>query len=347
MSSTSSATPVARAPAARVAAALLAVYLIWGSTYLGIRVVVTSGLPPLVSMGVRFLIAGLLLAGVLVARHGAGVLRLERRQVAGAGLIGVLLLLGGNGLVAIAETTVPSGLAALLVATTPVWLVVLGSVTGSRPRALTWIGTAIGFAGTAVLADPRAAQGRFAWWGVALVLVATLSWASGSLLSSRVRTPADVFVSAAVQMVVAGFLMTLVGVAVGETRSLDLAAVSARGWWALAYLVTFGSLVAYTAYFWLLRNAPIGLVSTYAYVNPVVAVALGWALLDEAITASVVLGGAIALLGVGLVVTSEHRPADRRRQADHRRRREAADRQVSRAGGRWGSAAGWRPARRR
>jgi len=305
----------ADAYAVRVAVALGTVYVVWGSTYLGIRVVVTSGLPPMTSMGSRFLAAGAVLAAVLAARRGRAALRLDRAEVLASAVVGLLLLLMGNGLVSVAERTVPSGLAALLVATTPLWLVVLGTTVGRRTRAgrrpavrgATWVGILVGFAGTAVLASPGGTPGGVAWWGPAMILAATFCWALGSLLSGRLRMPRDLFVGAAYQMVIAGAAMLLVGLLVGEARGLDLAAVPPRGWVALVYLATAGSLLAYTAYYWLLANAPLQLVSTYAYVNPVVAVLLGWWLLDEAVTPAVLAGGAVALAGVAIVITSERR----------------------------------------
>jgi drug/metabolite transporter (DMT)-like permease len=298
--------PARRSPlTAGVVVALLAVYVIWGSTYLAIRVVVTHGLPPLLGMGVRFLVAGLLLAAVLRLRGGAGSLRVTSAQLRSAAVVGVLLLFGGNGFVAVAEQILPSGLAALLVSTTPLWLVVLGLLTGERARRASVAGTLVGFAGTAVLARPGGQGGGVAWWGAAIVLFATLCWASGSLYSRHQPRPADPFVSSAYQMLIGGLVLSLAGLARGEAARVDPASVPAAGWWALAYLVVVGSLVAYTAYFWLLGSAPLQLVSTYAYVNPVVAVALGWALLGERVTVPVVVGGALAVAGVVIVITSE------------------------------------------
>jgi drug/metabolite transporter (DMT)-like permease len=303
------ATPApARTLGAGVVVALLAVYLIWGSTYLAIRVVVTNGVPPLLGMGLRFLVAGVLLAGVLAVRRGGGVLRITRSQLLTAAVVGTLLLFGGNGLVAVAEQTVPSGLAALLVSTTPLWLVVLGLVTGDRARAASVVGTLVGFAGTAVLVRPGG-SGGVAWWGVGLVLLATLCWASGSLWSRRRADPANAFVASAYQMLLGGAVLTVAGLAHGEAGRFDVSAVPAAGWWALGYLVVVGSIVAYTAYFWLLGNAPLQLTSTYAYVNPVVAVILGWLLLGEQVTPAVVVGGTLAVAGVVIVISSERAPA--------------------------------------
>jgi drug/metabolite transporter (DMT)-like permease len=291
-----------------VVVALLAVYLIWGSTYLGIRVVVTNGVPPLLGMGLRFLAAGALLGGVLAVRRGFGVLRITRSQLLTAAVVGTLLLFGGNGFVALAEQTVPSGLTALLVSTTPLWLVVLGQLTGERARRASIVGTLVGFAGTAVLARPGG-SGGVALWGVGLILLATLCWASGSLWSRKRSDAADSFVASAYQMLLGGAVLTVVGLAHGDGGRLDVSAVPAAGWWALAYLVFVGSIIAYSAYFWLLGNAPLQLVSTYAYVNPVVAVILGWLLLGERVTLPVFVGGALAVAGVVIVISSERSPA--------------------------------------
>jgi len=300
----------------RIGVALGAVYLIWGSTYLGIRVVVLGGLPALPFMGARFLLSGTVLCLVLRARRGPGALAVTRRQLAGTALISVLLLFIGNGFVAVAEQNLPSGLAALLVSMTPLWLVVFSTALGSRSRPATWLGIAVGFTGTAVLARPGAHEGAIAWWAVALVLSASLGWSIGTISSGRIAMPADPFVSAAYQMLFGGGAMALVGTSAGllgfglggpAIRNVDLAAVPASAWFGLAYLVTFGSLVAYTSYYWLLRNAPLQLVSTYAYVNPVVAVILGWLILHETVSVAERVGGAIAVLGVAIVITSERR----------------------------------------
>lgn len=302
------AAPSARAatPAspAAVWGALAVVYVVWGSTYLAIRVIVET-VPPLVAMGARFLVAGALLALLVTARRGARALRTGPRQLAAAGLVGLLLLLGGNGMVAIAERTVPSGLAALLVAATPLWLVCLRTLTGDRPRAVSLTGTLLGFAGLAVLARPGSAGAGVQTWGVLLVLGASASWAVGSFVSGRLPLPADPFVTSVYEMLLGGAAMALVGVLRGELRGLHLDAVPAEAWFSWVYLVVAGSLAAFSAYVWLLGNAPISLVATYAYVNPVVAVLLGALLLAEAVTPAILVGGAVVVLGVGLVVTVE------------------------------------------
>lgn len=298
--------PLAGGPrSATVWAALAVVYVVWGSTYLGIRVVVLAGLPPLLTMGVRFLVAALLLAAILSLRGGPGRLRITRAELRASAVVGLFLLLGGNGLVTVAEERLPSALAALLVATTPLWLVLFRTVAGDRPRMMTWAGTAVGFAGVAVLARPDGQVEGVTWGATLLVVAATFLWATGSFASGRMRMPADPFVSAVWQMVAGGVGLLLVGGVRGEARVLDLGAVEPRGWVAFGYLIVFGSLLAYTAYYWLLRNAPISLVSTYAYVNPIVAVLLGWALLSEPVTAVVLVGGGLAVVGVLLVVSTE------------------------------------------
>ena len=284
--------------------ALVTVYLVWGSTYLAIRVVVESA-PPLLSMGARFVVAGALMGAFLAVRSGLSVLRVSRRELASAGLVGALLLLGGNGMVAVAEQTVPSGLAALLVAATPLWLVCLRMTAGDRPRKLSLAGTALGFIGIAVLARPGGHDGDVETWGLLLIVFATVAWALGSFYSSRLPMPGNAFVATMWEMALGGALMLVAAVLRGELDGFDAGAVEGEGWFALAYLVVFGSLVAFTAYVWLLHNAPISLTATYAYVNPVVAVILGALILAEPITTAIVLGGAVVVVGVGLVVSME------------------------------------------
>ena len=295
-----------RPPGAMVWLALGIVYLVWGSTYLGIRVMVRY-LPPLLSMGIRFVLAGLILAAAVRLLSGRGSLRVRRRELGSAALVGVLLLTLGNGAVAVAEQTVPSGLAALLVAAMPLWLVTLRATAGDRPHRLTVVGTLVGFVGIAVLARPGSAGGDVQAWGAVVVLFGTLSWAVGLFLSPRLPLPSSPFVATTYEMLAAGTAMLLGAVVSGEFAGLQLDQVPAQGWWALAYLVLIGSIVAFTAFVWLSQNAPLSLVSTYAYVNPVVAVLLGWLLLAEPLTAAIVAGGALAVVGVAIVVRSERR----------------------------------------
>ena len=286
-------------------AALVTVYLVWGSTYLAIRVVVETT-PPLLAMGARFLLAGILLGAFLLVRHGKAALQVTRPGLGAAALVGLLLLLGGNGGVAVAEQTVPSGLAALLIAATPLWLVCLRVAARDRPRPWSLVGTVLGFGGIAVLVRPGAALGAgVQTWGLVTLLAAAACWALGSFLSSRVPMPQDPFVATTWQMLLGGAGLLAVGVAVGELDGFSPSHISGEAWAWLGYLVLIGSLVAYSAYVWLLQHAPLSLTATYAYVNPVVAVILGALVLDEPITAAVVAGGGIVVLGVGLVVSVE------------------------------------------
>jgi drug/metabolite transporter (DMT)-like permease len=305
-----------RSAAALVWIALLIVYVVWGSTYLAIRVTVET-MPPLISAGTRFLLAAAVLAvGVAVIRRRLSVLRVSRRQLLACGAVGFLLLTCGNGGVVLGEQTVPSGLAALLVASVPLWVVVLRLSTGDRPTWATLAGVLVGFIGLAVLALPGRTAGADAaalTVGTVVILGAALCWASGSFLSGQLPLPADPFVTAVWQMAVGGTVLWVLGVARGElvgTGVLQdpvgfLAEISGRSWFALGWLVLAGSVVAYTAYAWLLQNASISLVSTYAYVNPVVAVVLGSLILDEVVSTAIVVGGAIVVLAVVVVVTTE------------------------------------------
>ncbi|MEJ8642639.1 EamA family transporter [Streptomyces sp. MS1.HAVA.3] len=285
--------------------ALALVYVVWGSTYLGIRIVVET-MPPFLSAGARFITAGLLLAGVVAWRYGPAALIATRAQLGSATLVGLLLILGGNGLVVLAETSVPSGLAALLVAAVPMWVVVLRASTGDRPPPRTLGGVLVGLAGLAVLTSPGL-SGAVRLSGVLMVVVASVLWSLGSFSASKLTLPDNPFTGSAYQMLAGGAAAVVVGLLRGEQRGLDPAAFSTASWLALGYLVLFGSLVGFTAYVWLLQAAPLSLVSTYAYVNPVVAVALGALILDEALTWPIVVGGGIVVAAVGVIVSTERR----------------------------------------
>ncbi|MER7579232.1 EamA family transporter [Kitasatospora sp. NPDC097691] len=289
--------------------ALAVVYVVWGSTYLAIRIAVET-MPSFLSAATRFLVAGLLLAGYLLVRQGPAGLKVSGRQLASSVLVGVLLLTGGNGLVVLGETSVPSGLAALLVAAVPLWMVVLTAFGGERPKPAELVGVLLGLAGLGVLSAP-AIGGSVEPLGVIAIICATLLWATGSFVSKKIPMPGNVLAASAYQMLAGGFCDLLIGLVRGEQHGLDLAAVSGRSWLALAYLVLFGSLLAFTAYAWLLRSAPLTLVATYAYVNPVVAVLLGWLILAEPLTGPTLAGGAIVVAGVCLVVSVSRRPRHR------------------------------------
>ena len=281
--------------------ALAIVYVVWGSTYLAIRVVVKE-MPPITSAGLRFITASLLVGAYVALRHGPGTLRVRPRELGSAAIVGVLLLLGGNGLVSLGERTVPSGLTALLVAATPLSIVILRRISGDRPRLMTWAGVLVGIAGLVVLVAPGISGGSTA--GTILIVVATLSWALGSFASPRLAMPSNPSVATAWEMLAGGLAMLIVGLARGERFDFSFG-YSGKSIFALAYLVVFGSIVAFSAYVWLLSKAPISLVATYAYVNPIVAVILGALLLSESVTAVIVIGGAIVVAGVALVVGAE------------------------------------------
>ncbi|OUC95338.1 EamA family transporter [Streptosporangium minutum] len=294
--------------------ALAIVYVVWGSTYLAIRITIET-VPPLLSGAMRFSTAALVLGAALLLLRGWRVFRMTWKELGGAALVGVLLLNAGNGLVAVAEQHISSGLAALLVASVPLWLVIFRIVARDMPQVLTLAGVLIGFGGVAVLSltgGGSAADGT----GIAIILLASMSWSAGSFLSARIPMPANPFVASTVEMAAGGIGLALTSTVVGE--HLDLGAVSGRSWAGLAYLVLMGSLVGFTAYVWLLGAAPISLVSTYAYVNPVVAVALGALVLSEPVTTSMVAAGLVIVLGVALVVSTERRknaPAEEKEPA--------------------------------
>ncbi|MEU8250085.1 EamA family transporter [Nonomuraea sp. NPDC048916] len=283
--------------------ALGIVYVVWGSTYLGIGIAIES-IPPMLSGAIRFLIASALLAGFLVMRSGLSVLRMTWREFRGAAVVGVLLLTLGNGMLAVAEQYVSTGLAALLVASVPLWLVVFRFVVRDRPKVLTLAGVLVGLGGVAMLSLTGGEDAGTV--GIVVVLLASVSWAIGSFLSARIAMPANAFAASTVEMFVGGLGLLLLGSGLGER--LDPSAVTGRSWLALAYLILLGSLVGFTAFSWLLGNAPISLVATYAYVNPAVAVGLGALVLGEPVTTQILVGGAIILVGVALVISTERKP---------------------------------------
>jgi len=290
-------------PQWKVWSALAAVYVIWGSTYLAIRVMVRD-VPPLLGAGVRFAVAGAAMLAVLRAR-GVRV-RVTRAQLAAAAVVGILLPAGGNGVVTVAERHVPSGLAALLIASVPLWIALLRWTAGrERVAGRTIGGLLMGFAGLAVLLVPGARPADATAVGVVLVLIAALSWAIGSFSSPRLPLPRDALVSTAWQMVWGGAVLLLAAVVAGEPGQVDLGGIGWNSWLALAYLIVAGSWVAFTCYAWLLQNAPMSQVATYAYVNPLVAVVLGWAILGETLSPGMLVGAALVVASVVVIVSRE------------------------------------------
>jgi drug/metabolite transporter (DMT)-like permease len=286
----------------RVVLALATVYLVWGSTYLAIRFAIET-LPPLLMAGTRFLVAGALL--FLWARLRGAVV--QPRHWAAAAAVGGLLLFGGNGMVVLAQRHVPSGLAGLMIAITPLWMVLFDwALGGPRPTGRVVAGIAIGFTGMAFLVDPTA--GAIHLGGAGMLVIATLSWAAGSMLSRRLALPSSPLASTAMQMLAGGAMLVLASLVSGDTARVDLAAASTRSLAAFAYLVVFGSLVAFSAYIWLLRTTTPAVVATYAYVNPVVAMALGWLVAGEAFTSRMLAASCVILAAV-VIITTAPRPA--------------------------------------
>lgn len=283
---------------ALVILAFAVIYVVWGSTYLAIRVVVET-IPPFLSAGVRFLVAGILLMGFLAAR---GMRLPDAAQWRHSAVSGLLLSVGGNGLVVWAEQSISSGLAALLVALAPVWFALLDWLRpgGKRPQLKTVVGIVIGFAGVILLVSGRSASdSNSSSLSAALaVVVAGILWAGGSLFSKYSPNHGSPWMNAAAQMVCGGAGLMVIATALGEPVRVDWAAVSTRSWIALIYLVVFGSWIAFTAYVWLLRVSTPSRVSTYAYVNPVIAVFLGWLVLGETVSGRMAWGALVVLAGV-------------------------------------------------
>jgi drug/metabolite transporter (DMT)-like permease len=298
-------------------AALATIYLVWGSTYLAIRVMVET-MPPLLSAGFRFLFAGGILYGWLYMRGGRVRLRIGRRELLASLVIGALLLLGGNGLVTVAEQKAPSGLSSLIIAAVPLWVILLRLLWRERVPRVTLFGVAAGFAGVAFLVAPGGRPGGIPLWSLLTLVAASAAWASGSFLSRHVPLPRDVFVAIAAEQVLGGLLLVIVGLAAGEGSKLHPEAFSGRSIGAFVYMVTAGSLLAFTAYVWLLHNAPISTVATYAFVNPVVAVLLGWAVLSEKLTVAMLVGATVIVASVALVVRKESPTGGEARPSDAR-----------------------------
>jgi drug/metabolite transporter (DMT)-like permease len=286
--------------------ALGTVYLAWGGTYPAIRVMVET-VPPLLGTAARFALAALVLGVFLLARGGRRRFAMSRRQLLGVSAVGVVIL-GDIGLLALAEQEVPAGLAALIIASVPLWIVLLRLADGQRPRWTTLGAVAVGLAGVALLVTPSGdTAGPPIEWLLLLVAAAAIE-AAGQFYSQRVELPADLLVSTTVQLIAAAAILAVAGVALGETGEIATERFSTDSLLAFAYLVVPGSIVAYMAFVWLLANAPITTVSTYAYVNPVVAVLLGWALLSEPVTLTIAVGAAAVLLSVALIVRRQGGP---------------------------------------
>ena len=280
--------------------ALLTVYFFWGTTYLAIRFAVET-IPPFLMAGTRFLIAGLIL---YIWRRSAGDPAPTRGQWLRASVVGLLLLLGGNGLVSLAEQSVASGIAALIVGSVPLWMTTIEALRpgGVRPNALGILGLAVGFGGIILLVAPSLLGTNPAAshpLGILTLLFAALFWSFGSIYSRHAHLPESSLLSTGMEMLAGGAGLYLTGAVTGEWHLVVLAQITARSWLSLFYLVVFGSLAGFTAYAWLLRAAPVSLVATYAYVNPVVAILIGSLFAQETLTAHVLVS---ALIIIGSVV---------------------------------------------
>jgi drug/metabolite transporter (DMT)-like permease len=290
---------------ARVWIALGTVYVIWGSTYLGIELAGET-IPPLLAAGARFLAAAALMVGFTLWRYGGEVLRVGRRELAACALIGALLP-GANAILFVAERHVPTGVAALIIGSVPLWIVLLRTLSGDRPPTAALVGVLVGFGGLVLLVRPTG--GGAPLWALLLVVCSAVMWATGSFLAGRLPLPANSFAATSYQMLAGGLILLPIGVATTDPHPSEF---SGRSIFGFVYLVVFGSVVGYTAYVWLLDNAPLGRVATYAYVNPVVAIALGAIVLDESITWSIAIGAALVLACVAVVVRRETDLAPRR-----------------------------------
>jgi len=311
----------AASPPSRTALVLAfaAIYVIWGSTYLGIRVAVET-MPPFAAAGARFLLAGALLAGWISVTRG---LRPTARQWRDNLVVGILLLLGGNGLVMWAEQTIPSGITTLMISCSPLFMVLTdwaalrfgapGAGRGAKPTPATLGGLALGVAGLGLLLRGGVPGGApLDLWRCGGLLLGCLTWSLGSLYSRYAHDPAEPLTAATLQMLCGGAVLLLTGAARGELRGFDLHAVSAQSWLGWAWLVGAGSLVAFPAYVYLLKHSTPARVSTYAYVNPIVAVFLGWLVLGEPVPPRTFAAAAVIVVAVAIITTQRSRQARQR-----------------------------------
>lgn len=289
--------------------ALLALYIVWGSTYLGIRFAVET-IPPFLHAALRFLVSGAIL---YIWRRAAGDPAPTMSNWKSTAIVGAALLLGGNGFVAWAEQTIPSGIAALMITTSPFWLVLFEALRagGTKPTWQAILGLIIGFAGVFILVGPSeivGAEAQFDTFGIILLLLAPVFWSMGSIYAKGADLPKSTLLSMGMQMLMGALALFIVSLVKGELSGFNLGAVSMRSWLALLYLITFGSLIGFVSYGWLLHNAPISLVSTYAYVNPVVAVLLGSLFANEPLNGRILIAAAIIIGSVVLINSSRHVP---------------------------------------
>jgi drug/metabolite transporter (DMT)-like permease len=289
--------------------ALLALYIVWGSTYLAIRFAVET-LPPFLMAGTRFLISGSIL---FIWRSAAGDAMPTKRQWRSTAIVGIFLLLGGNGLVSFAEQYVPSGIAALIIGSMPMWLVMIEAIRpgGVKPNWLAILGLLVGFGGIFLLIGPAELTGAghtFNPLGIGTLLVAAFLWSIGSIYSRSADMPQSSLMATGAEMLTGSLAIFLVSGLTGEWRSFNFADVAVSSWLGLLYLIAVGSLIGFVSYIWLLKNAPVSLVATYAYVNPLIAVFLGAWLANEALNARILVAGLIIISSVVLINQTKSKP---------------------------------------
>jgi drug/metabolite transporter (DMT)-like permease len=289
--------------------ALLAVYIVWGSTYLAIHFTVET-IPPFLSAGIRFLVSGAIL---MIWRRAAGDAMPTARQWRSAVIVGLLLLLGGNGLVSFAELRIASGIAALIVGTVPLWLVLIEAVRpgGVRPTPLAILGLLIGFGGIFLLVGPEDLNSttlQFDAFGIGTVVLAAFLWSLGSIYSRGADLPPSSLMATGAEMLTGGLALVVFSGSIGEWRGFNFTTVSTSSWIGLTYLILFGSMIGFVSYIWLLKNAPVSLVATYAYVNPLVAVFLGAWLANETLNARILVAALIIIGSVLLINQTKRKP---------------------------------------
>ena len=288
--------------------ALITLYIVWGSTYLGIKVAIET-IPPFFQGALRFLISGLI---ILIWQKSSGQAMPTRKQWISTFIIGTLLLLGGNGLVSWAEQFIPSGIAALIIATVPLWLVIMEAIRpgGIKPTWQAIVGLVIGFVGIFILAGPAEISGsktNLDTFGVVALLFATLLWALGSIYSKSADLPKASMVTTGAEMLMGSIGLMVVSLLTGELHGWDPSGISARSIGGVIYLILIGSIAGFGSYIWLLQNAPISLVATYAYVNPIVAVILGYLFANEPLEPRTWIAAAI-IIGAVIFINSKGKP---------------------------------------
>jgi drug/metabolite transporter (DMT)-like permease len=296
---------IAKRNRTRILLAFGAVYFLWGSTFLAIKYSIAT-IPPFLMGATRFLVAGVVLYAVARLRGAPSPSASDWRTAA---ITGVLMIAGGNGAVMWSEQTVPSGTVALIVATVPLWMVLIDWLRprGVRPRTPVFVGLALGLVGIVILIGPKAivGQGHVDAIGAAIVVLGSLSWAAGSIITRRRERPSSALVSTALQMLAGGVAFSIMTVMFGEVREFSLSAVSLRSLLGWLYLIVFGSLIGFTAYVYLLGTVSAAKAATYAYVNPVIAVLLGWAFANEPVGARTVVAAAVILAGVAIITATQ------------------------------------------